>query len=110
MAELTWSNDPVSVAIVAIAATSAALLLMALWRRLRRKWETSKPFEELPMVPNSHFFFGHSLFLFASLEFGARLELARKASNESGQIGLWLATKKAVILFNWKVCTVQQRK
>lgn len=71
------------------------------WRRLRRRLESKKPFDDLPSPApeHCHWLRGHpSVVTSNSVRSGFLSNVVRNSANEHGQIGLWTFTKPTLLL------------
>lgn len=80
--------------IVAVGAGVFSLLLL-FWIRYRKVLEERKPFEEMPMPPKSHWFFGHLLQMKGDFQEPFKM-MNRDHCNEFGQTGYWFVSRKIV--------------
>lgn len=75
-----------------------ATLAYVLCRWIRYRLETKKPFDDLPMVPNSHWLMGH-LGIFSRMKFPERgAYLSVDHADKNGQVGCWLANRRVMTL------------
>lgn len=75
-------------------------LLYIIWRRIRRHLERVVPFEGIPMPPNSHWFWGHSLF---SNDFRAvHQRMFYDYADEYGVCSFWIMGFKGMSVTQWQ--------
>jgi cytochrome P450 len=90
--------DPVALALLLAALTGLYLA----WYQLRRNLESKKPYDNLPMPSNSHFLWGHQVFL-QNREFQQNNSIMMvDHGNEYGQTGFWLWNMPAVSITDWR--------
>ena len=75
-------------------------LVYVLWRRFRAHLESKKPYEGLPMVPNSHFLLGHMGLL--GIPFQRYFQILSDNANENGHTGYWVGSTATIAVHNWE--------
>lgn len=71
-----------------------------LWRRYRSHLKSKKPFDDLPMVPNSHLLLGHMWLL--GRPFQEYFEILRDNANENGHTGYWMGSTASIAVTKWE--------
>ncbi|CAB9505025.1 Phylloquinone omega-hydroxylase [Seminavis robusta] len=91
----SFSDEALGVPTLAIVLLPIGLYM--LWNHYRTLLEAKKPFPDLPMPPQSHWFFGHVKMLFDANKFPQNLyTVNRDSANKDGLVGYWFGNKKVI--------------
>ena len=90
-------GSPIGTAAMAVSLT----ILYLTWRKIRRHLESKKPFENLPMSPESHFLLGHQG-LFGGDFRAAHQKLCYDEADEYGMCSMWLMGYRGVSVTRWQ--------
>lgn len=87
--------------ITTLAMAGSLAVSYILLEKLIKRQQHKKPFEELPMSPQSHWLFGHAKLMYDKERFPHSYNtLARDNCDSNGKTGYWLGPKRAVAIRN----------